>query len=127
MENTIEIKIECKGKAAGTLGWLNSILSNGELVIKENKNGVPAMFLKIPKANGDGYNYDFICRKRQPSDEDCWQYDQWDDDILAIFPEEAPEHYGFSGYKLTPAANRKFYEFMKLAIQKFDEWWDNDK
>ena len=49
---SIEIKVECKGSAVGTLGWLNSILESSELVIKNNKIGLPAIFLKTEKQDG---------------------------------------------------------------------------
>lgn len=123
MKNTIEIKIECKGDAVGTLGWLNSIISSGELVIKENREGVPAMFLKTGERG-----YYFICRKRQPDDgENVERYDHYSDDILACFPVSDEYSYGFVDYTLTNAAHEKVSEFINLAVTKFQEWWENDK
>lgn len=123
MVNTIEIKIECKGQAAGTLGWLNSIISSGDLVIKENKDGVPAMFLKVGEKG-----YYFICRKYQPSDADGnhARYDKYPNDILACFPVSNEYQYGFVDYTLTDAAEQKAKEFINLAVEKFQEWWENN-
>jgi hypothetical protein len=44
MTHTFEIKVQCKGDAVGTLGWLNSLLADGELVVKPSKDGTPGLF-----------------------------------------------------------------------------------
>lgn len=46
MVHNVEVKIECKGDAAGTLGWFSAMMERSEFVIKNGKNGSPAMFLK---------------------------------------------------------------------------------
>ena len=35
MTTTIEIKIECKGQAIGTLGWFNSMIQKGTDAFRE--------------------------------------------------------------------------------------------
>ncbi len=46
MVHNVEVKIECKGDAAGPLGWFSVMMERSEFVIKNGKNGSPAMFLK---------------------------------------------------------------------------------
>ena len=77
MKTSIEIKVECKGDAVGTLGWLNSMLEKSEMVIKNSKNGLPEIFLKTEKPDGT-FEYRFLCRKATYDAEygySCWMVD----------------------------------------------------
>jgi hypothetical protein len=124
MKNLIEIKIECKGDAVGTLGWFNSIIEKSELVIKNSKKGSPAMFLKTPQKNGE-MGHEFICEK--------WNVSESPDgyklvnDFICIVPEGDYYMQGFSDYPLTPACKIKVQEFLDSALEKYQEWWNNDK
>ena len=129
MELNFKINVECKGYAAGTLGWLNEILSKTELTIKNNKFGETALFAKI-KRDDDSYNYQFICKVKNLTDEeDHFSYDFTrvnNTDLKVIKIYESYDYVGFFGLKLTPAAEIKFEEFLNTACEKFVEWWEND-
>ena len=66
MKTKIEIKIEDKGHALGTLGWFKKLMENSELVIR-NENGLPGIYLKTTDEKGD-VKYRFLCRKYGFSD-----------------------------------------------------------
>ena len=52
MKTNIEITVENKGIANGTLGWFNKILNESTLVIANTKSGDPAIWLKcLDKSN----------------------------------------------------------------------------
>lgn len=126
MKNTIEIKVECKGVAVGTLGWFNSIIKDSELVIKNCKDGTPGMFLKAPTVKGDDMAYTFICKKAKGW-EDAQYYDYNENTgIKRVYPVENDMAYGFSGYPLTPACEKKVKELIDLACEQFLEWWENN-
>jgi hypothetical protein len=126
MKTTIEIKIECKGEAVGTLGWFNSIMQKSELVIKNTKKGTPAMFLKTPTKDGT-FAYQFICEKAVTT-EDNSGYIETNDGFVKIYAEQTNGYLDcFSNYPLTPACKIKVKEMIDLALEKFTEWWENDK
>ena len=125
MKNSIEIKIECKGFSAGTLGWFNSIIEKSELVIKNCEDSTPAMFLKTPTSNGK-FKYKFIVgvwvKKSDPEPYNT-------NGILVYIRPENMDYYnggGFSDYKLTPACYNKVDEFIDMAVEKFNEWWNEN-
>lgn len=135
MIHNFEIKVQCKGNAAGTLGWLNEILLNGELVIRNNKDGKPALFLhektdlqgiERPAEKGNT----FICRL--DDDTDPMGYEQCrvnNTDLLCAYVQgsENGYKYGFVDYPLTPAARDKAEEFLSAAFELFVNWWESDK
>jgi hypothetical protein len=125
MKNTIEIKIECKGTEIGTLGWFNSIIKGSELVIKNDKNGAPGMFLKTSTSEGK-HTYKWLCGK-WCHNEDATLYNMNHNETLFVYSEYNDYGVSFSDYSLTPACKLKVEELIDLAVQKFDEWWVNDK
>lgn len=128
MKNTIEIKIECKGNAVGTLGWFNSIIENSELAIKETKNGSPGMFLKGIAKDGKTTSYQFICKVRSNinNDDDAHLDTYLSGKYSAVQAESTDYIDGFSDYPLTPACLKKVNEFIEMAVEKFAEWWENN-
>lgn len=125
----IEIKIECKGQAVGTLGWLNSKLEESELVIKNTKSGTPGMFLKLKLDNADVKNqfeYLFICKKVLNLF-DTEGYQNTSDLIIYVFPEEDGQFYfGLFNNPLTPACTKKVKELIASAVDQYREWWNNN-
>ena len=93
MTNQIEIKIECKGKAVGTLGWFNSMMQDAELVVKETKDGTPGMFLKAKNKGGEGWAYSFICKKFL-NNTDTEGYNTTNDYIKYIYAEQDNQFIG---------------------------------
>ena len=128
-----EIKVECKGSAAGTLGWLNEKLAATELVIKNTKNGEAGMFAReCTGVNSEGkktYVNTFICKVDSYDPDNDWLYD-WrrisDTDLLTckLYSDEAT--FGFVDIPLTKAAGEVAEEFLTMACEKFVEWWEND-
>lgn len=124
MTHNIEIKVECKGSAAGTLGWFNSILEKSEFVIKNNKAGAPAIFLKTTEDDGRA-KYSFLCKKWNQR-EDPYGYRTTDDGYLCEIPESNFDCHGFSDYPLTPACKKAVEDMISKAKDVFAEWWEND-
>ena len=123
MKNVIEIKIECKGDAAGTLGWFNSIMQKSELVIKNCKDGEPGMFLKTPTKD-DKMDYEFICKIWNKNSNPDGYNMPFGHKIICVYPEAEYYNHGFSDYPLTPACKAKVQEMINMAIDKFLEWWN---
>lgn len=134
MTHNFEIKVQCKGKAAGSLNWLNSILEDGELVIRNTKDGVPGMFLHS-KAKSDGSlnseneGNKFICKAMVVRDYvDGYRLkrlgDNNDNAIAYISAVDSYDENGFTEYPLTPAALIKVEEFIDKAVELYTEWWN---
>lgn len=123
MKNLIEIKIECKGNAVGTLGWFNSIIEKSELTIKNCKDGTPAIFLKTPIEEGK-FKHKFICGVWDGLSDPAYYNQQ--DSFIWIFPKGDGFVHGFFDNALTPACKLKVEEFIDLAVEKFKEWWNNN-
>ena len=130
-----EIKVECKGSAAGTLGWLNEKLAATELVMKNTKNGEAGMFAReCTGVNSEGkktYVNTFICKVSgcDPNHTDHWCYEgrRINDTYLyscKLYSDEAS--FGFVDIPLTKAAEDVAEEFLTMACEKFVEWWEND-
>lgn len=116
----LEIKIECKGSAVGTLGWFNSVLNESELVVKNSaSNGAPAMFLK--DKNG---KHRFICKCFDGKD--TYQY-KLRGNYMSCYPVEDEQLYGLFDVPLTPACEKRVNEFIDSAVEKFADWWESDK
>jgi hypothetical protein len=131
MKNTIEIKIECKGQAVGTLGWFNSIIKDSELVIKNNKIGLPSMFLKMNLSKtGDivPHDFKFICRAFSRSEAEDTRGYRTKDNYMFVYSIDDPYHekFGLFDVPLTPACREKVVEFIESAVEKYSEWWEND-
>jgi len=134
MTHRFEIRIQCKGHAVGTLNWLNSILSDGELVIKNNKEGVPALFFhdfhdKNGSANTEQQGNTFICRVRQSDDGEVQYFYNYVEklgvSLSCCYEVSTDDRYGFVDYPLTPAAFDKLSEFLDAAYEHFANWWKN--
>ena len=128
-----EIKVECKGFAAGTLGWLNEKLNKNELVIKNTKNGEAGMFAReFTGLTEDGkkrYVSTFICKVDNYDPDNGWLYECRrisDTNLLSckLYSDEAS--FGFVDIPLTKAAAEVAEEFLTMACEKFVEWWEND-
>lgn len=132
MTHTFEIKVQCKGQAAGTLNWLNSILSDGELVVRNTKNGEPGMFFHAKtKIDGTASQENecntFICKIMNEVYK-CIEYDyrKLDNGLYAVHCYAVSDHnqYGFVDFPLTPAAQLKCEEFLNSAVNEYIEWWN---
>lgn len=132
MTHSFEIKVQCKGSAVGTLGWLNSLLADGELVIKECKDGRPAMFFhELHDQQGNerpenAGNY-FICKVSTYKDEpELYHLRNINGVNLAATYLEADEYRsGFVSYPISKAAEVKLEEFIYNACEEFVNWWNN--
>jgi len=128
MTHNVEVKIECKGDAAGTLGWFSAMMARSEFVIKNGKTGSPAIFLKttedVKMANGENYaTYKFLCKKYDQR-EDPYGYRITDDGYMCEIPESINDCTGFSDYPLTPACREAVKEMIDKAKDIFAEWWE---
>lgn len=125
MKNTIEIKIECKGEAVGTLGWFNSIIEKSELVIKNRKNGLPGMFL-VTNNEDKTISTRFVCCVKD-SEEDEMYFKVVKDNYIRVYNQVDDYGYknGLFNFPLTPSCSKKVVEFLDSAVEKFAEWWEN--
>lgn len=138
MNLNFEINVQCKGDAAGTLGWLNSLLSDGELVIKNNVDGIPSLFFHyFHKSNGEETkpNEGNMFIATMTTEEDMMnnyptKYDSeyffGENVIKFVFVQSAPHKYGFVDMPLTPAAYNKLENFIYKAKEMYKEWWMKD-
>ncbi len=124
METSIEIKIECKGHAVGTLGWFNSVMANSEFVIKNSQKGTPAMFLKTTDKEGK-VKYSFLCEKYNPK-KDPFGYKITSDDYACEIPTGDGYVSGLFDFPLTQACKKAVEEVIIKAKDIFAEWWEND-
>ena len=136
---SFELNVQCKGDAVGTLGWLQSLLSDGELVIKENKDGIPSLFFhekhdifgkERPPKEGNRFiakvvssDYFSTANSEQYKSEHLFG----DNTLLYVYPQENEIRSGFVDCALTPAAYDKLDQFIYEAKEKYKEWWMNDK
>lgn len=124
MTHNIEIKIECKGSAVGTIGWFNSIMEKSEFVIKNNKSGVPAIFLRTMNADGTD-KHRFLCRKADSTTYP--DYNITDDGYACEIAEgDGYNAYGFVNHPITPACRKAVEDMIDKAKDVFAEWWEND-
>lgn len=122
---TIEIKVECKGHAVGTLGWLNSLLNDSELTVKRTKDGTPGMFLKTKDEKGN-ISHKFICRKWDRMEDPMGYNLRSNDTLLSINASGDPNYERtFSDHPLTPACQAKVQELIDKACEEFEDWWEN--
>jgi hypothetical protein len=129
MTHTFEITVQCKGNAVGTLGWLNSFLLDGELVVKECKDGSPGLFFHEKhdmegKETTSNKCNTFICKVATDRFEPEYLYQGYNGvDIKCVNVIRGEMEYGFFGFPLTPSAFEKASEFLNSACSKFAEWW----
>ena len=122
MKTQIEIKIEDKGHALGTLGWFKKLMENSELVIR-NENGLPGIYLKTTDEKGD-VKYRFLCRKWDELN-DSEFYRLTFDDYLCVKPQGYEEN-GLFNMPLTPACYKAVEALINEAKEAFADWWEND-
>lgn len=133
MTHTFEIKVQCKGNAAGTLNWLNSFLADGELVIKNTKTGGVGMFFHSnTKPDGSIANENecnkFICKAVSNTyDYQEYRYSAIGNDNYVVFVYVQNDEYGMNNglfnFPLTPAASEKMEEFIDSAVEEYTSWW----
>lgn len=123
MKTNVEIKIECKGEAAGTLGWFNSIMNKSEFVIKNSSNGAPAIFLKTLEDDGK-VTYRFLCKKWDNKTNPVG-YKLTSDDYLCEVAEDSPIGDGLFNFALTPACRQAVVDMIDTAKEIFKEWWES--
>ena len=123
MKTQIEIKIEDKGAATGTLGWFKKLMENSELVIRKNANGTPGMYLKTVDDKGD-VKYRFLCRKWDGFSDPFGYITS--DNYLCEIPQGRNGVVGLFNVPLTPACKKAVEEFIQSAKEAFAEWWEND-
>ena len=123
MKTQIEIKIEDKGHALGTLGWFKKLMENSELVIR-NENGLPGIYLKT--TDDKGYiEYRFLCRKWDELN-DSEFYRLTYDDYLCVKPQGYGQISGLFDVALTPACYKAVEALINEAKEAFADWWEND-
>jgi hypothetical protein len=138
METTLKITVKNCGNAAGTLGWLNSLLEDSELIIKRTRDDVPGMFLhEKHKRNGEDRKENegntFICSPatQSPSNEGfnlkringilyVLVNPTGNSEQKYIFGEDVC----FTSYPLTPACETALTEFLEKAVNQFAEWYE---
>lgn len=123
MKTQIEIKIEDKGHALGTLGWFKKLMENSELVIR-NENGLPGIYLKTTDEKGD-VKYRFLCRKWDELN-DSEFYRLTYDDYLCVKPQGYGQISGLFDVALTPACYKAVEALINEAKEAFADWWEND-
>lgn len=123
MKTQIEIKIEDKGHALGTLGWFKKLMENSELVIR-NENGLPGIYLKTTDEKGD-VKYRFLCRKWDELN-DSEFYRLSFDDYLCVKPQGYDKENGLFNMPLTPACYKAVEALINEAKEAFADWWEND-
>ena len=126
MTYNFEIKVQCKGNAVGTTGWLNSILENSELIVKNTKSGTPGLFMF--EKNAQEKKGTFICSVT--NDERSYGYSEYNIkgvNIFCVYPvsDQYGFEYGFIDYPLTPSALEIATEFLEKARDQFVNWWIN--
>lgn len=122
MVHNVEVKIECKGDAAGTLGWFSAMMERSEFVIKNGKTGSPAIFLKTTDEDGK-VKHAFLCKKYDQR-ENPYGYRITGDGYMCEIPESINDCTGFSDYPLTPACREAVKEMIDKAKDIFAEWWE---
>ena len=123
MKTQIEIKIEDKGHALGTLGWFKKLMENSELVIR-NENGLPGIYLKTTDEKGD-VKYRFLCRKWDELNDSKF-YRLSFDDYLCVKPQGYDKENGLFNVPLTPACYKAVEALINEAKEAFADWWEND-
>ena len=122
MKTQIEIEIEDKGHALGTLGWFKKLMENSELVI--NENGLPGIYLKTTDEKGY-IEYRFLCRKWDELN-DTYGYRLTDDNYLCVKPQGYDKKNGLFNMPLTPACYKAVEALINEAKEAFADWWEND-
>ena len=123
MKTNVEIKIECKGEAVGTLGWFNSIMNKSEFIIKNSNTGNPAIFLKTVEEDGK-VTYRFLCKKLDNKTNPLG-YRLTSDDYLCEVVDNSPIGDGLFGVPLTPACKQAVEDMITTAKEIFKEWWES--
>ena len=123
MKTNVEIKIECKGEAVGTLGWFNSIMNKSEFIIKNSNTGNPAIFLKTNEDEGK-VTYRFLCKKWDKKT-DPFGYRLTSDEYLCEVAESRLDGGGLFNIPLTPACKQAVEEVIQTAKEVFKEWWES--
>ena len=123
MKTQIEIKIEDKGHALGTLGWFKKLMETSELVIR-NENGLPGIYLKTTDEKGY-IDYRFLCRKWDELN-DSYFYKLTFDDYLCVKPQGYDKESGLFNMPLTPACYKAVEALINEAKEAFADWWEND-
>jgi hypothetical protein len=125
-----EIKVECKGSAVGTLGWLNEKLAKTELVIKKTSTGVLGMFGKEENPeNPEKPVYNFITKIAPNTYANCEAYHLETvskTHLLSTNMYENEYEFGYFNVKLTPAAENVAKEFLEKACAAFVNYWESD-
>ena len=137
MDTTVNVRVQIKGHAAGTSGWLAAILNDSELVIRKTRHGIPGMFLhEKHDATGDVRKDNegniFICRPAMgnQSDED-YEFTKINEiEYVSTHATSRAMIYGggfdisFTQYPLTPACKKALEQFLAEAVRKFAVWYE---
>lgn len=124
MKTQIEIKIEAKGAAIGTLGWFKKLLENSELVIISSNYDTPGIYLKTTNDEGQ-VAYHLLCRKWNGFN-DPFGFRITNDNYLCEIPEGHGELSGLFNAPLTPACKKAVEDLINYAKEAFAEWWEHD-
>ena len=130
--STLEMKLQFKGNAYGTLSWFKELIEDSELVITETRYGIPGLFLHLKHnrngvANKDHEGNFWLCHVATDSDYDTGCRRRTIDNIKYVYPYAYAPNFGISyslfDYPLTPACNSAVEEFLSLALRKFHAWY----
>jgi hypothetical protein len=134
----VEVKVQMKGHAMGTLGWFKNLIEDSELVIRKTRDGMPGMFLH-EKTNRKGETRKehegntFICHPAKGSEYEDGYRDYIINDIryICVHPTGDAEQQYFFGediyftdVPLTPACRTALNEFIENAVETFAAWYE---
>lgn len=131
--STIEIKLQIKGHATGTLGWFKAWIEDAELVIRKTRFGIPGLFLhekhnRKGEENKAHEGNSWLCHVATDSDYDTGCRARTINGIKYVYPYVyAPGWASESSlidYPVTPACEKAVQEFIDKAVEKFAEWYE---
>jgi hypothetical protein len=134
----VEVKVQLKGNAAGTLGWFKTLVEDSELVIRKTRDGIPGMFLhektnRKGEKNKEHEGNTFLCHPATGKDQEMGYLDSLINGINYIYVHPTGdfeqtyifgEDICFTNYPLTPACNIAISEFIEKAVEEFAVWYE---
>lgn len=135
---TMEVKVQMKGHAAGTLGWFKAMIDDAELVIRKTRDGKAGMFLH-EKHNRKGEERKahegniFICSPSSKTQEDEGYNFIAINNIEYIFVQSEGgseqkylfgEDVCFTDYQLTSSCREAVDKFIVDAVHQFANWFE---
>jgi hypothetical protein len=133
MEMTLNVNVQIKGHAVGTLGWFHDWLNRSELVIRNTRDGRPGMFLheKVDQKGSPRQEHEgntFICKPESLGMEAMY-YDSLEINNIRyscthICESDLSSAVSFSNFPLTPSCRLAIEKFVEDAVRKFADWYE---